>query len=171
MITGFRAERYFVKTVSKLGKTIIPATDDQNKKEHIDFIIDGKSYEVKGQKRLRRIPEGKENLYKNLYDYRPVIWLEVVGISGYPGWLYGKADYIAHVVGNEFWIIPRKALLKYTLDLVKDETIYTYPRKAKWYGRKNHGKKDKMTYVEIQDIEHLVINKLPICHKQNTQNS
>lgn len=148
MIMGSTAEELFRKIMTDEGSTVLKSSTKQDIYDHIDFLVDGKSYDVKGEKRLQRDTD----------DVDDSIWLEKMNVRGKPGWVYGKADYIAFLIKNEFWIVDRAKLATYLDTIIECDTIFPIKRYKKWYRRA--GRKDIITYVYPRDIAALVIRKI-----------
>ena len=150
MIAGISAEQIFQEVMVKNGKTILASSKDENIFKHIDFFVNGEGYDVKGEKRMDR----KED------DADDTIWIESINVKGNKGWLFGEAKYIAFLIKNEFWIVPRVDLVTYIEKEITCETIFPIKRYKKWYRRK--GRKDAITYVYPRDIVKLVKEKVEI---------
>lgn len=105
---GNEAEELFVQLCEKNGIKAVKTRPDVDVFDHFDFFLyyNGKrtTVDVKNEKKKYRYsPDDEEK----------VVWLEVKGISGYKGWLYGKANFIAiRYQGNKFIFIKRLNLVK-----------------------------------------------------------
>lgn len=143
MITGQAAEDLFVEVMKKNNHEVVKATDRENMHEHIDFFVDGVSYDVKGEKSYSRDNE----IYK-------VIWIEKTNVRGNRGWLYGRANLIAFLVPPWFWIISRLALVTFIESHMKDAKTLSHKKKWNWYRRR--GRSDEVTYLDFEDIKPLV---------------
>src|SRR5574338_496306 len=88
-ITGETDEGVVALMESK-GWKVQNATQDQNMKEHFDYIISkgeiSLKVEVKAEKRLSSKDESTQSEF---------IWIEILNVQGNNGWIHGKADYIA----------------------------------------------------------------------------
>ena len=108
--------------------------------EHWDVKINGKKFDIKGLKKTKRSDsDTNENIH----------WIEIKGITGKLGWLYGDADYFAFET-LDYWIIVDKTKLQ---DYIKTNTIkeYTeYPTINKLYQRKN--RLDILTIIKTLDL-------------------
>lgn len=76
----------------EIGGQCTPSTKDENIKHHIDlhWIYGNKdiTIDVKGPKKFNRWDP----------KFSDTVWIEAQGITGMPGWIYGKSNFIA------FWI-------------------------------------------------------------------
>jgi len=128
------------------------ATEEEDRKGHFDCVIKNKKnqeikIEIKGRKKINR----KDNHYQN-----SIIWLELVGITGYPGWLKGKSDFIAfEMTRYVFEIYSTKQLLNLVLKQVDLKTFVKRPEESimKLYSRA--GRKDVICGVPIEIIRKL----------------
>lgn len=121
-----------------------------DKFDHIDFWWDspkkGKiGIDAKGMK--------KNNRRDNYYD-DTIQWLELKGVTGYPGWLYGKAEYIAFRTKTSVIYAKREKLARFAEEKVKGKKlVYETPKEFYVpYQRKKYGKKDVMIKVPTSDI-------------------
>jgi|688.fasta_scaffold1247932_2 hypothetical protein len=118
--------------------------------EHWDVNISGKKIDVKGLKKTNR---ANKDVDENIH------WIEIKGITGKLGWLYGDADYFAFET-IDYWVLVDKLKLQ---DYIKTKTIkeYTsYPTINKLYSRKDRS--DVLTLVKTLDlcyISEVIINK------------
>ena len=108
--------------------------------EHWDVKINGKKFDIKGLKKTKRSDsDTNENIH----------WIEIKGITGKLGWLYGDADYFAFET-LDYWIIVDKTKLQ---DYIKTNTIKEYtehPTINKLYQRKN--RLDILTIIKTLDL-------------------
>ena len=108
---GRDAERSFVETFESQGHRCVKSTRHENMREHWDFLVDDKyKVEVKARKKERRDDKSPNDEW---------IYVEFKNIIGYPGWLYGRADYIAFERPNGFLVVPRVLLVKAAEDKIK----------------------------------------------------
>ena len=118
--------------------------------EHYDLTIGNTRIDVKGLKKVNRWDnEVNENIH----------WVEIKGITGHLGWLYGEADYFAFET-LDYWILVSKIKLQ---ELIKTRTIKEWVKEKelyKLYQRPN--KQDVITLVKTIDlcsIAESIINK------------
>jgi len=118
--------------------------------EHYDLTIGNTRIDVKGLKKVNRWDnEVNENIH----------WVEIKGITGHLGWLYGEADYFAFET-FDYWILVSKIKLQ---ELIKTRTIKKWVKEKelyKLYQRPN--KQDVITLVKTIDlcsIAESIINK------------
>jgi hypothetical protein len=83
--------------------------------------------------------------------------LELQGVTGYPGWLYGKADYIAFRTFTKIIFVKRDTLLSFALEKTKDkETVYDTPKECYVpYKRKKWGRDDLSFKAHTSDLEEI----------------
>ena len=144
---GDKAEDHFKQLMEARGYFVLPATKEQNMKDHVDFWVDRKD----------------TNTEQKVSDYYGVdvkgnrhldsIWLELKNVLGNKGWLEGEAEYIAFDIKElqGFCFYKRTDLLEYCQKITK----YA---KDKWDYNKLYtrsGRKDKLIQVKHKHIKHL----------------
>lgn len=118
--------------------------------KHYDVTIGSIRIDVKGLKKVNR---WDNDVNENIH------WIEIKGITGHLGWLYGEADYFAFET-FDYWVLVSKLRLQ---ELIKTRTIKEWVKEKelyKLYQRPN--KKDVITLVKTIDlcaISEAVINK------------
>ena len=135
----------------------VMADYQQNTLEHWDVegTLDGRllKFEVKGLKKLnRKDPEPQDEL----------ACVEYVGITGHPGWVQGKSDYIAFKRIKYPWLVVNRQQLWEMVETKLKERNYS-PSIKPWYEKEAYatydrsyfGKKDKFCWVPYEDIETL----------------
>jgi hypothetical protein len=139
------------------------SNDNENFTEHWDIegVLEDKSFkfDVKDLKKFNR------------KDSRPqdkMACVEYVGVGGYPGWVQGKADYIAFKREKYSWLVVNRQALWDMLKVKLEEREYS-PTKRQWYEEKEpyatydrsfFDKKDKFCWVPFEDIEKLEHKKI-----------
>ena len=123
---GKKIEDEFENIATSLGWKVTRATSKENILKHFDFAIekDGKKHkvDVKGLKRVSRSSKDRSKKYA---------WLELQGVTGYPGWLKGKADFFAVKHETE----------ENRFDMYKRESLVDYVRKEVDLNKANNGAK------------------------------
>lgn len=151
---GLVDEELVTEAVEKtLGGTCEKASKEEDMYDHIDFWWNSPKkgrigVDVKG------LNKGKRN--DKEYD-DTIHWLEVQGITGHPGWLYGKAEYIAFRTLAKIIFVNRKKLLSFALESIKDkDVVYDTPKECYVpYKRKKWGRDDLSLKVFNSDLEKL----------------
>lgn len=122
----------------------------EDRYDHIDFWWDspkkGKiGVDAKGLKKSKRTDANYDDTIQ---------WLELKGVTGYPGWLYGKAEYIAFRTNNAIIYTRRDKLAKFAEEKVKGKKlVFDTPRDFYVpYQRRKYGKKDITIKVPTSDI-------------------
>ena len=137
---GKKAENLFMSLFSKNKKVeCTPSTEDQNKIEHIDCFCGGWSFDVKGQRKKKRQDD----------DFcEDQILLEIKGVFGFDGWLYGKAQFIAWEKSDSFIIFRREDLVNH---YETNQGIY----------QKQSRDKDCFVWVPLEHLKKLKYSILP----------
>lgn len=128
---GKNAESMFVELCRQHNIQCFSSSKEEDMYEHIDFFISYNkspklSVEVKSAKKLSR--------HDDEVDFN-LIYVEFKNVRGNPGWLYGKADYIAFQQKNCFLLVKRKKLIdiaetRVTMNFTSKPTLYkSYRRK------------------------------------------
>lgn len=136
-IRGLIAEEKFAKL---LGDNLFSSTETENIMNHWDLGI---TFDVKG---VRHTDEFGES------DYH---WVEIKGIDGRDGWLYGKADFIAFETKKYWIVVDREKLLEHTKRVAIKE--WTTDKKP-YYLYKREGREDLL--MMIPTIELCYIGKM-----------
>ena len=148
-----RLDEDFVMDAVKhtLGGEVTRSTKDEDINRHIDFWWDSPKkgrigIDVKGIKKNSRSDKKPDDTIQ---------WLELQGVTGYPGWLYGKAEYIAFRTFTKIIFVKREKLLSFALEKVKDkETVYDTPKECYVpYKRKKWGRDDLAFKALTSDLE------------------
>ena len=144
---GDKAEDHFKQLMEARGYFVLPATKEQNMKDHVDFWVDRK----------------ETNTEQKVSDYYGVdvkgnrhldtIWLELKNVLGDKGWLEGEAEYIVFDIKElkAFCFYKRTDLLEYCQKITKKA-------QSKWDYNKIYtrwGRADKLIKVQHKDIKQL----------------
>jgi hypothetical protein len=117
------------------------ATPEQNKLEKWDIELNWQKIDVKAALKVNRSD------FNANYEYR---WIELKGITGELGSLYGLADWFAFE-GLEAWIMVRKTKLQaFIAEKCKSKERCTTPELYKLYTRE--GRKDVIVLVEMSEL-------------------
>lgn len=152
---GKRAENNFVRLFKKkFGVEPIKTPENQDKYDHIDYIMKIGSHEATVD-----VKSWKKN--------DKYVWVEFVSY-GKLGWLYGKADYIAFENPDEqsFIVIDRKHLVAYVKCLCcveftnnKDEAVCKiYVRYKKDSNLYDCATKIPREYLNNPELKHWVLD-------------
>lgn len=136
-----------------LGGEVEKSSRFEDVRDHIDFWWDSPKkgrigIDVKGIKKNSRSDKKPDDTIQ---------WLELQGVTGYPGWLYGKAEYIAFRTFTKIIFVKREKLLSFALEKVEGkETVYDTPNECYVpYKRKKWGRDDLSLKALTSDLEEL----------------
>ena len=118
---GDNAVVLFDAIATGMGYKITPATRNQDIYEHFDRILqkDGKKFTVQ-IKSKKRVSSSDANLQDEF------IWVQYQSVHGHPGWMFGKADYIALQMTSYFLLIKRQTLLSVADSLIdKSKVVFS----------------------------------------------
>ena len=159
-IEGKRTERMFLDICKMNGYGVKKSEDYNDIYQHFDFYItkNGKSWrvDVKNEKKVNRWDDRTD---------KEIQWMELKGITGYNGWLYGKSDFIAFKYDKTFILSKREQLLNLTLKLRKVGTngqpIFCKSNKKELYQTlQRDGRKDEVVLMKMDDIKTLKFKEL-----------
>lgn len=119
------------------------ATFSQDVNEHWDISIGGLRVDVKGIKRVSRAGEKDDRFH----------WVEIQNVLGRRGWLYGKADFIAFELSEDWLVVDRLELVSW-IERVVEKTYADFPL-YKLKSRPN--RKDIITLVKSADLQEVGI--------------
>ena len=145
-------DEFFVMDAVKntLGGEVEKSTELEDRFDHIDFWWNSPKkgrigIDVKGVKKNNRSDEKCDDT---------IHWLELQGISGKPGWLYGKAEYIAFKTFTRIVFVKREKLLSFALESIEGkEVVYDTPKECYVpYKRKKWGRDDLALKARTEDL-------------------
>ena len=153
-LKGLIDESFVMNAVKHtLGGEVEKASAKEDRFDHIDFWWDSPrkgriGIDVKGIKKNKRSDSTQDDT---------INWLELQGVSGKPGWLYGKAEYIAFRTFSKIIFVNREKLLSFALEKVKNkETVYDTPKECYVpYKRKKWGRDDLAFKALTSDLEEI----------------
>ena len=139
---GKESENLFMFLFAKKnGIPCKPSTQKQNTVEHIDCFCGDWTFDVKGQRKKKRKTD-------DFCDDQ--ILLEIKGVTGFDGWLYGKAEYIAWETSDSFLIFRRQDLVNH------------YEANEHLYEKINRpNKKDLFVWVPFDHLKTIKFSILP----------
>ncbi len=148
---GLIDETFVMEAVSKtLGGLCEKSKDKEDIEDHIDFWWDspkkGKiGIDVKGIKKGKRTDTNYDD---------SIHWLELKNVHGKPGWLYGKAEYIAFRTKSRIIFVKREKLLSFAKNcILGKEVVYDTPNDFYVpYKRKKWGRDDLSIKVPTSDL-------------------
>lgn len=151
---GHYAEDLFVKTYNeKFGNKPVKTSVDEDRYYHQDFKFklnnQNLTCDVKYPKKITRHDTKVSDKY---------IWIEFI-TKGYPGWLFGKQDYLAFLMPDfkTFKLVKRDELFQVCCQLVDIHTVVTDIRDAlyKIYRRSNRFgyKHDMISLIKYEDLD------------------
>ena len=143
---GAEKEQKFANLlVLRNGEVISHSDRSTDIKDHIDLFWtkDNKtfSFDVKGLKKSNR---------SDINTDSSIHWIEISNVRGNPGWLYGKADYIAFETDKEWLLVKRRKLIDLINSKVTDTAVKNTKELYTYYQR--YGKKDIIVKVLTKDL-------------------
>lgn len=145
------ATHLFLIQCVKRGWKATKATKKQDMFEHWDWEIskdrESMLIDIKGLKRINSKDKTQDD---------SKIWLEYENVNGDPGWLQGKADFIAFLTNEGFIFVNRTKLLEHSWKLVnwaqppkesvRDKKIHTVYQRSQW------GRKDVIAMITKEEL-------------------
>lgn len=145
---GVNSERRFYDSCKAAGKDI-RKTSKKSDINHVDFVIDGVTFDVKGIKDSHK--EGK-------------ILLELKNVQGKRGWCNkeGTPEYIAFDFGLFFVIAKNIYLFELTQKVCALDDLVSRATDCLYKGYTRKGRSDLMTMVNLEDVfTHCLYEILP----------
>jgi hypothetical protein len=146
-------DEYFVKDCIEctFGGSCYKSSANEDKYSHIDLWWDSPKglrlgIDVKGIKKSHR--------YDNNID-DSIHWIEYRNIYGYPGWIYGKSDYIAFITKDKIIFVRTKKLCKYSEDIIDGKIISNINPIECYVPYQRPGRKDIIYKLYTSDLEKL----------------
>lgn len=134
-----------------LGGDVTRASEEEYMYDHIDFWWDSPKkgrigIDVKGIKKNSRNDNNTDD---------SIHWLELTNVNGNPGWLYGKADYIAFRTNSSIIFCKRQKLLDFILSKTENkEIIHNNPREC-YIPYQRYNREDVIIKALTKDIEEM----------------
>jgi hypothetical protein len=159
---GDKAETALAQLLARRGSVVQqhPRNTRRNYEDKVDLDIVTRS----GQHFAIEVKSEKRNT-------EGLILLEVVGSKGYPGWLCGKADYVAQEHGNEWLFYRREEALLYLVSKYGDYKGITVERFSssmvkpmrQWIGRQGRNdygtvQKDVFMLIPFSEFESRIVS-------------
>ena len=147
-VAGVKAEHRFAAVLKKRGHEVVFATEDENRLDKWDLAIaNGVDEPIRFDVKTVKLggPSGS-------------LLLEIKGVGGYAGWLFGEADYIAFEKDRGGFMVFERADLADlietdflsdggNLQLTREKPRYGYAVNS-FYGRPN--RKDVFIYLDAE---------------------
>lgn len=148
---GLEDENFVMEAVKHtLGGECYKSSKRDDTINHIDFWWESPKkgligIDVKGRKRNKRSD-------KNYDD--SISWIEILNVKGNPGWIYGKADYIAFRTESQIIFVKTSILREYTESKIKGkQLVFDSPQDFYIpYQRRKYGRQDMMIKVPMNDL-------------------
>lgn len=160
-VAAGRVDEAFVarQLVTQRGGEIRAATPAEDIQAHVDFWWTNPSggvvgIDVKGMKKRSRNDTRPDN---------DITWLEFQNVHGQPGWLYGRAKYIAFRRIGLTAFVDRLKLVRYAENLIRGKKVETVRPSACGipYTRSRWGRNDVTVMVPLDDVQALAEFVLP----------
>ena len=150
-------DEYLVMNIVEqcLGGKTFKASEEDDKYRHIDFFWESPKkgligIDVKVVKRNNRNDKKKDD---------SINWIELQGVTGYPGWVYGEAEYIAFRTYTDIIFVKREVLVEFAEKTVKNKDIVYKCPKELYVPYQRYGRQDKVFKCSTEDLRKLSENK------------
>lgn len=151
-LKGVLDEEFVMNVVtSKLGGTCEKSSTKSDVYEHVDFWWDSPKkgrlgVDVKGLKKSNRTNK----------DFDDTInWIEILNVQGRPGWLYGKATYIAFRTKTKILFVKTSKLQTWVNSQIEGKQLVNINPKEYYIPYQRQGRKDMIIKVPTSDLENL----------------
>ena len=140
-----------------IGGVCKPTSEKENKKDHIDlhWIYEGNDWpvDVKGPKKYNRWDS----------SYSDTIWIEGQGITGMPGWIYGKSKFIAFWLKDGITFVFTEKLRKLYDGFLKNKFLHVGVKPNKHYELyRREGRSDICFTMPVEDLRKIEEYTIPI---------
>lgn len=140
----------FLNCCKVRGWNTIKANKYEDIREHWDYRLEKNNTEyLVDVKSIKRV-----NSQSDIDD--SLLLVELKNVNGNPGWLVGKADYIAFQVKEGFLLVKREKLYQLTRNLMdfNQEPVQSTKNKKRhiWYTRSQWGRNDKFAYLSKAEV-------------------
>ena len=140
---GHVVEKEFARQLLGRCTGVKAATRAQQIDDHLDYVTDQGSFDVKSRKRISRGDVGEQD---------EKVWLEMRNVMGNDGWLVApKLDFIAFEREDDF-VIVRRALLKELATRLCKFNIVDSNCEALYNLYQRQGRKDVLTMIRMDDV-------------------
>ena len=145
-------ESYENKTATIIEKIVggkcTPASKEETLIDHIDlhWIYEGNDFpvDVKGPKKYNRWDDNSSN----------VVWIEGQGITGNPGWIYGKSTFIAFWLKDGITFVYTSKLRNLYDTYLKNKKLYVGTKPDKHYELyRRQGRSDITFTMPVEDLK------------------
>lgn len=148
---GIEDEYFVMNAVQEtLGGECYKSSRKEDMFQHIDFWWKSPKkgligIDVKGRKKNKR----NDKTYDDSMS-----WIEILNVRGDPGWIYGKAEYIAFRTERQILFVKTSVLRKFAEEKIQNkQLVFESPQEFYIpYQRKKYGRKDMMIKVPMDDI-------------------
>jgi hypothetical protein len=146
-LKGDDAEAKFMKVATELGWEVTPSTLEEDRNQHIDFVIQWGDPMGEGPAVSYSVDVKSRNTAANGEE----IWIELRNTLGQAGYLYSNVDLIAFDMGDRFMLIERDTLRLWCEENIeKDYVTLAHQAVMKVYTRR--GKKDMLSLVPTHKL-------------------
>ena len=150
-VKGLKDEYFVMGAVQNtLGGECYKATEKEDKFHHIDFWWDS----PKGRKVAIDAKGIKKDKQSDKKYNDKIHWIEMKNVNGNPGWIYGKADYIAFRTFKNIIFVKRTKLVTYAEEKTKGFDICIGNRPEAFY--MPYRRKDRLDIIFKCPIEDLI---------------
>jgi hypothetical protein len=145
---GNKAERIFICLAGKRGYQVQPSTTDENRIKRVDYYLKKdsqiKGFDVKSRKKVCA--------YDREYN-DDWTWVEFKTADGYPGWMYGEADYIAFEKKDYFLIVNTISLRNLSESLIDKNKEYVGSCSQAKYRIYQRRGQEEISLIKTSDIK------------------
>ena len=150
-IKGLKDENFVMEAVQNtLGGECHKATKEEDMFQHIDFWWNS----PKGRK-VAIDAKGIKKVKQSDKKYNDKIhWIEMKNVNGNPGWIYGKADYIAFRTFKNIIFVKRTKLVTYAEEKTNGWDILCGTQPDEFY--RPYRRKDRLDIIFKCPVEDLL---------------
>lgn len=120
---GDSAEKKFVRICYSKGYSVKKATGFQDANEHWDYELTNNKTDKKFLVDVKAPKKISRSDYNSSSDKT---WVEFKNVNGEPGWVKGKADFIAFDQDDHFLLVKRSVLYKWAKSKIEKNSLGKY---------------------------------------------
>lgn len=156
---GLNAELLVANLIEeKCGGKCSKTDLDDDKFKHIDLWWDSPRHgrlgiDVKGLRKNKRT---------DVHTDDTIQWVEIQGVTGHKGWIYGAMDYIAFLTNSQVLFVKPSALYGKLLFEIAGKPLETKCPSEFYLPYRRNGRKDIIVKIPTKDIEEIAHFILPL---------
>lgn len=143
---GKDSEKRFIEFMQSNGCEVTKSSTHDDIYSHFDYYVKKGNhtykFEVKGKKKNRRSDQKQSD---------DITWIELKGITGHNGWVFGQSDYIAFEHNNGFLLVKREKVVEIVFKKLIQNGFKEGRDMYQLYNR--NGRDDLIVKIKMSDLK------------------